>query len=324
MGIQLLNITLPIKFIKICLNEPDHFFGGVPMQFRKRLEAGEFACLVQIDPPKGTDLFTMVDNALKVKGVVDAFLVSEMKSAVMRMTSLGASLALKQKGLDTIFQVSCRDRNRLALQGDILAASALDLAAVMVVLGEPPSTGDHVDAKAVYDLNDEDLLKAIICLRNGRDLAGVELAGSVDFPTGVDLSTSLRGGDREKELDRMKRMIDLGVNFFVTQPLFEFSMTEPFLKIAIKNAITIIPTVLLVKSLGMARYMARNLSHITMPETVIERLQREPDKVRASITMAREMIAEVKAKGFGGVNVSCLGWEDKLPEVLGVMKGLKG
>lgn len=294
------------------------------MQFRKRLKTGEFACLVQIDPPKGTDAITMVNNAIRVKGVVDAFLVSEMKSAVMRMTSLGASLVLQQKGLDTIFQLSCRDRNRLALQGDLLAASALGIAAAMVVEGEPPATGDHVDAKAVYDLTDEALVKAIAWLSKGRDLAGVELAGSVDLPTGVELSTGLRGGEREKELDRMKRMIDLGVGFFVTQPLFEFSMTEPFLKIAVKNRVTIIPTVLLVKSLGMARYMARNLAHIIMPDEVIDTLQKSPDKVKASIAVAGQMIQRVRESGFGGVNVSCLGWEDKLPEVLGVMKGLKG
>jgi 5,10-methylenetetrahydrofolate reductase len=161
-------------------------------------------------------------------------------------------------------------------------------------------------------------------LTKGRDLAGIELSGSVKLPMGVEISTCLRGGDREKELDRMKRMIDLGVGFFVTQPLFEFSMTEPFRKIAVKNQVALIPTVLLVKSLGMARYMARNLSHIIMPDQVIEALQKEPDKVKASISMASKTIGEVRQNGFNGVNVSCLGWEDKLPEVLGVMKGLKG
>lgn len=294
------------------------------MQFRKRLETGDFACLVQIDPPKGTDVSTMVSNAVKVKGVVDAFLVSEMKSAVMRMTSLGASLVLRQKGLDSIIQLSCRDRNRLALQGDLLAAGALGVAAAMVVQGEPPSTGDHVDAKSVYDLTDELLVAAIASLSKGKDLAGIDLSGKLDLPTGAEVSTCLRGGDREKELDRMKRMIDLGVVFFVTQPLFEFSMTEPFQKIAVKNRVTLIPTVLLVKSLGMARYMARNLNHIIMPDHFIQRLEKESDKVRASIAMASNMIDEVRENGFGGVNVSCLGWEDKLPEVLGVMKGLKG
>lgn len=294
------------------------------MRFRKRLEAGEFTCLVQMDPPKGTDVSTMVASAVNVKGVVDAFLVPEMASGVMRMTSLGASLVLQKNGLDTIVQVSCRDRNRLALQGDILAASALKVAGIMVVTGEDPSTGDHVDAKAVYDLTLEELLKAMIALENGRDLAGVELSGAVDLPRGAALSTSLRGGEREKELDRMKRMVDLGVSFFITQPLFEFSMTEPFLKIAVKNDVTIIPTVLLLKSLGMARYMARNLSHICLPDTVMDKLQQSPDKVRASVAIITELMAGVREHGFGGVNVSCLGWEDKLPEILGVMKGLKG
>ncbi|MBI9088473.1 MAG: methylenetetrahydrofolate reductase [Desulfobacterium sp.] len=294
------------------------------MQFRKRLETGEFACLVQIDPPKGTDVSVMVNNALNVKGVVDAFLVPEMTSGVMRMTSLGASLVLRQNGLGTIMQVSCRDRNRLALQGDILAANALGIDALMVVTGEEPSKGDHVDAKAVYDITLDELLAGLVSLENGRDFAGVELNGTPDILKGAALETCLRGGEREKELDRMKRMIDLGVRYFITQPLFEFSMTEPFLRTAMKNGVTIIPTVLLLKSLGMARYMARNVSHVTLPDTVIQTLQQAPDKVRASVEMAKKLIAGVREHGFGGVNVSCMGWEGKLPEILGVMEGLKG
>ncbi len=294
------------------------------MQFRKRFEANEFACLVQIEPPKGTDVSSMIKNALNVKGVADAFIVPEMGNAVMRMTSLGASLILKDKGLDAIVQVSCRDRNRLALQGDILAAAASGITTMMFVTGEDPSFGDHNKAKAVYDVSLDELLKGVKTLENGHDMAGVELSGSPDFLKGSTVNTCLRGADREKELEKMKIQIESGVKFFVTQPLFEFQMTEPFVNAAEKNGAKIIPTVLLLKSLGMARYMARNMNNVNMPGEVVERIRKAGDKIRECINMATEMVKNVQQKGYGGVNVSCMGWEDKLPEILGVMQRLKG
>ncbi|MFO7751643.1 MAG: methylenetetrahydrofolate reductase [Desulfobacteraceae bacterium] len=294
------------------------------MQFKKRLEAGEFACLVQVEPPKGTDVSVMQNSAVQVKGVADAFLIPEMGNAVMRMSSLGAALVLREKGLDTVIQVNCRDRNRLALQGDLLAAAALGITSVMAVTGDDPSFGDHHKAKAVYDITHEELLKGIGSLEKGRDMAGVELSGSASFVKGSVINTCVRGADRQNELDRMKQMIDLGVSFFVTQPVFEFEMTDAFKNTAEKNGVKIIPTVLLLKSLGMARYMSRNMDSVNLPEQVIERIQKAGDKVRECADIAKEMIKETRQKDFGGVNVSCMGWEQKLPEILGVMEGLKG
>ena len=294
------------------------------MQFKKEFETGKFACLVQIEPPKGTDVSSMVTDALSVKGEVSAFIVPEMGNAVMRMSSLGAALVLREQGLDTIVQVNCRDRNRLALQGDILAAAALGINALMVETGDDPSFGDHHETKAVNDIAINDLLKGIAKLEQGKDMAGVDLSGSPQFLKGTTLNTCLRGADREKELDRMKKLIDLDVKFFITQPLFEFEMTQAFVKIAKKSDVKVIPTVLLIKSLGMARYMARNMDSLNLPDTLVERIQKAPDKVRECSKIAKEMIRQVKANNFGGVNVSCMGWEHKLPELLGVMEGLKG
>jgi methylenetetrahydrofolate reductase (NADH) len=294
------------------------------MQFKKQFETGKFACLVQIEPPKGTDVSSMIADALSVKGEVNAFIVPEMGNAVMRMSSLGAAMILRKQGLDAIVQVNCRDRNRLALQGDILAAAALEINALMVEKGDDPSFGDHHETKAVNDVAIDDLLQGIARLEQGKDMAGVDLTGSPEFLKGTTLNTCLRGADREKELDRMKKFIDLDVRFFVTQPLFEFDMTQPFVKLAEKNNVKVIPTVLLLKSLGMARYMARNMDSLILPDPIVERIQKAPDKVRECTNVAKEMIKEVKANDFGGVNVSCMGWEHKLPELLGVMEGLKG
>jgi len=294
------------------------------MPFRKKLEADEFVCLVQMEPPKGTDVSHLVKHALTVKGVADAFLLPEMGNAVMRMSSLGTALVFQKHGLNTVIQAGCRDRNRLALQGDILAAHACGIESLMVVSGDDPSLGDHHQAKAVHDISLEELLACINGLEKGRDMAGVELTGSPDFLKGATLNTCLRGADREKELEKMKRLMDGGIGFFVTQPLFEFSMTEPFLNTAARRGVKVIPTVLLLKSLGMARYMARNVSRVNLPDGVVTRIQKSPDKVRGGISLAREMVGEIRERGFGGVNVSAMGWEDKLPEILGVMEGLKG
>jgi len=294
------------------------------MQFKKQFETGKFACLVQIEPPKGTDVSSMIADALSVKGEVNAFIVPEMGNAVMRMSSLGAAIVLNKQGLDAVVQVNCRDRNRLALQGDILAAAALGINSLMIETGDDPSFGDHHEAKAVYDIVLDELLKVLDKLEHGKDMAGVELSGTPQFLKGTTLNTCLRGADREKELDRMKKMIDLDVRFFVTQPLFEFEMTQSFVKIAEKNNVEVIPTVLLLKSLGMARYMARNMDSLILPDPIVERIQKAGDKVRECSKVAKEMIKEVKANNFGGVNVSCMGWEYKLPELLGVMDGLKG
>ena len=294
------------------------------MQFKKQFETGKFACLVQIEPPKGTDVSSMVADALSVKGEVNAFIVPEMGNAVMRMSSLGAAIVLHKQGLDAVVQVNCRDRNRLALQGDILAAGALGINSLMIETGDDPSFGDHHETKAVYDIVLDELLKVLDKLEHGKDMAGVELSGTPQFLKGTTLNTCLRGADREKELDRMKKMIDLDVKFFVTQPLFEFEMTQSFVKIAEKNDVKVIPTVLLLKSLGMARYMARNMDSLILPDPIVERIQKAGDKVRECSKVAKEMIKEVKANNFGGVNVSCMGWEYKLPELLGVMDGLKG
>ena len=144
------------------------------MGFKDKLDSREFVILAEIDPPKGVDVADMVTNAMRVKGKVDAFVVPEMNNAVMRLSSLGGALLLQTKGLETVMQVCCRDRNRLALQGDLLAAQALGVANVMAVAGDAVTHGDHHQAKPVNDLNLLELLAAIKTLETGRDLAGLE------------------------------------------------------------------------------------------------------------------------------------------------------
>jgi len=286
------------------------------MQLKRKFDAGEFAILAEIEPPKGVEISTMVTNAMRVKGKIDAFLVPEMSNAVMRMSSLGGAMILKGKGVETVIQFNCRDRNRIALQADLLAAYGCGITNVMAVTGEDPSFGDHHQARPVYDINLLELLQAITGLQNGKDMAGIELSGSPEFLVGSTVYAGAPGKSPELEFEGMNKKIEAGAQFFITPPLFDLSAIQPFLKRVDLNQTKIIPTVLLLKSLGMVRYMARNVDHVFIPDSLIQRIQKAPEKVRECVRIASEMVTTLKQEGFGGVLLATIGWEHKLPEII--------
>lgn len=286
------------------------------MHLKRKLDAGEFAILAEMDPPKGVNVSNMVANAMRVKGKVNAFVVPEMSNAVMRMSSLGAATILQGKGLETVMQINCRDRNRIALQADLLAANGCDITNVMAVTGEDPTFGDHHQARSVYDINLLELLQAISNLQKGKDMAGIDLAGSPEFLVGSTVNAGAKGRSPELELEEMNKKIEAGAQFFISPPLFDLSAIKPFLKRVDLNKTSIIPTVLLLKSLGMVRYMARNVDHVFIPDSLIERIQRSKEKVRECIQIASEMVTTLKQEGFSGVLLSTIGWEHKLSEIL--------
>ena len=287
------------------------------MQLQKKLASGEFVVLAEMEPPKGSDVSGLVANAVKVKGKVDAFVVPEMSNAVMKMSSLGGALLLQSKGLETVMQVCCRDRNRLALQGDLLAAQALGVANVMAVSGEDITYGDHHKAKAVNDLDLLELLGAIKTLESGKDMAGVELKGAPQFLVG---STVKVGGSSEaldQELAEVDKRIAAGVRFFVTSPIFDPAVLENFMQRFSGRQAEILTTVMLLKSVGMARYINRHLAQQTqIPEKYISRIQNAPERVRECVQIAGELVAALKDGGFSGVVISPIGWEDKISGIL--------
>ncbi|MGB8990896.1 MAG: methylenetetrahydrofolate reductase [Desulfobaccales bacterium] len=285
------------------------------MDLQEKLTAGEFVILAEMEPPKGTDVSAMVTSATSVRRMVDAFVVPEMSNAVMRLSSLGGSLLLQTKGLETVMQVCCRDRNRLALQGDLLAAQALGVPNVMAVAGEEITHGDHHQAKAVNDLKLLELLTAIQTLQSGRDMAGVDLKGAPKFLVGSTIKVPADNRGLETELNDLDKKIVAGATFFTTQPLFDPAVLENFLESLGKRSPIIIPTVLLLKSVGMARYINRHME-MKIPEDSINRIQKAPDRVRECVQIAAELISAFKDEGFPGVLISTIGWEDKLPSIL--------
>ena len=286
------------------------------MNLKRKFDAGEFAVLAEMEPPKGVDVSTMLSNAMRVKGEVDAFVIPEMSNAVMRMSSLGGAMILQGKGMETVMQVNCRDRNRIALQADLLAANGCGIANVMAVAGEDPSFGDHYQARSVYDIDLLELLNAIRGLQDGKDMAGIELSGSPQFLVGSTVDAGAKGKSPELEIEEMTKKIEAGVQFFISPPLFDLSAIHPFMKRVDIQKTKIIPTVLLLKSLGMARYIMRNVDNVYITDSLIDRIQKSPDKVRECTKIASEMVTSLKKEGFSGVNLATLGWEHKLPEIL--------
>jgi len=286
------------------------------MPLQEKLTSGEFVILAEIEPPKGTDISEMVANATRVKRSVDAFVVPEMNNAVMRLSALGGALLLQTKGLETVMQVCCRDRNRLALQGDLLAAQALGVPNVMAVTGEEITHGDHHQAKAVYDISLLELISAIGTMQAGRDMAGVDLKGAPQFLVGSTVKVPLGSEGLEAELADLDQKIAAGARFFTTQPVFEAAVLEEFQKQVGNRPAAIIPTVMLLKSVGMARYINRHLE-MQIPEEDIYRIQQAPDRVRECVQIAAELAADIKEKGFPGVLIATIGWEDKLAAILG-------
>jgi 5,10-methylenetetrahydrofolate reductase len=286
------------------------------MTLQSKFERGEFAILAEMEPPKGTDVAGMVTHAKRVKERVAAFLVPEMNQAVMRMSALGGAMMLQREGMEAVMQVCCRDRNRLALQGDLLAAAACGIPNIAVVGGDDPSFGDHHQARAVHDISLIELLETIRTLQTGRDMAGVELDGTPRFLVGSTTQAGARGKSAELETEEMARRSEAGARFFVTPPLFDLELITPYLRRLDPRQTILIPTVLLLKSMGMARYIERNMPHIFIPPEVIERIQRAPDKVRECVRIAVDLVARIKAAGFKGVMISTLGWEHKLPDIV--------
>lgn len=286
------------------------------MGLKDKLIGKKFVILAEMEPPKGVDVSKMISNAVSVKGKVDAFVVPEMSNAVMRMSSLGGAMLLERNGMETVMQVCCRDRNRIALQADLLAAYACGVTNIMAVSGEDPKFGDHHDARPVYDIDVFELLQGIQSLEKGRDMAGVELLGAPRFMVGSTINPTVKGQFLDDELKQMQHKIEGGVQFFVTPPLFDLDFIQPFLARVDLTQVSIVPTVLLLKSVGMARYIDRNLSHIFIPESLIERLQKSTDKQRECLNVAAEMARTLKQEGFSGIVLATIGWEHKLADIL--------
>ena len=286
------------------------------MSLKSKFETGEFAILVEAEPPKGADVTTMIAHAEPIKSHVDAFVVPEMSNAILRMSALGAAIALQNKGLETAMQVNCRDRNQLALQADLLAAGACGISNIIAVPGDDPQIGDHPQAKAVNELSLTELLQAAKSLQQGHDLGGNPLSSAPDFLLGATINAGASGKKLTEEINKSRESIAAGAQFFITPPLFDLASIEPYLQQIDRRTTKIIPTILLLKSVGMARYIKQTQDNVVIPDDVIERIRKASDKAKACTDIAKEMLTLLKEAGFAGAVISTVGWEHKLAEIL--------
>lgn len=287
------------------------------MAWADKLKSKEFAIVAEMETPKGVDISDFVAAARQLKGRVDAVLVPDMSFAVMRLSALAGAVVLKQQGLEPIVQFSCRDRNRLALQADLLGAHVLGIPNVMAVEGEAVAMGDHLDAKAVADLTPADFLAAAATLAEGSDLAGRELKGKPKFCLGARIEAFTDAASCSLRLAEAKMAVAKGAAFLVAPPVFDLKAFADFMSQAKDLGAPVIATTLLLKSVGMARYLNQNLPGVNISEQTISRIRTASDRPAECVKIAAETVTALKSLCAGALLVTA-GWEDRLPAILDV------
>ena len=286
------------------------------MNLKSSLEAGKFVVTAEIGPLKGTDTSEIEEAAGLLKGRVDAANVTDQQSSVMRLGSLAVCHLLKRKGLEPVLQLTCRDRNRLALQSDLLSACMLGIENVLSITGDLPSLGDHPQAKLVYDLDSVQLLWVIKRLNEGYDMVGNELKGKTDFfPGAVVTPMADTEAKRELQLIKMEKKIAVGAKFFQTQAVYDVDSFAKFMKRVEGFNIPILAGIIPLKSAGMARFMNKNVAGVFVPEGLIDEMSKAEDKAATGIDIAAKLIKELKGICHG-VHIMAIGWEKKVPLIL--------
>jgi 5,10-methylenetetrahydrofolate reductase len=285
------------------------------MPWKAHLESGKFVVVAELQPPKGNDLSELYENAELLKGRVAAVNVPDLQNAIMRLGSLSVCSLLKAKGMEVIYNLSCSNRNRLTLQSELLNASALGLENVLLLQGDHPSIGDHFEAQVVSDLDLMSLLGAAQQLQEGSDLMGNALKGKPQFCVGTQINTAAKGHALDLEIMELEKKIRLGVDFFFTHPIYDVSLFEAFIKRVAPFKVPIIAGVTLLKSVGMARYVNKHVEGAFIPDSIIDRLMKAPDKQRTSIEIAGNLIKQLKGL-CQGVQIIPIGWEKQIPALL--------
>ncbi|SDO84192.1 methylenetetrahydrofolate reductase [Desulforhopalus singaporensis] len=287
------------------------------MSFQKRLASHEFAVLAEIHTPKGINISRLINDARRLKGRIDAVIVPDMENGIMRMSALAGGVLLQQQGVETIMHMYCRDRNRMALQGDALAAHVLGIQNIIVADSADMSESDHSDAQAVSDLNETDLIKALKTLQKGKDLSGFDLDGAPDFTIGCTLAPFSSDQELNQALEQARAKIEAGARYIITPPVFDIASCLPALEKIKTLGVPVIATVFLLKSLAIAQYIANSEPGANITDELIRRIRKSSDREQEGIAIAGENIIALKDK-VQGVVIQTLGWEHKLPEILDV------
>lgn len=285
-------------------------------KLEQTLKEGNFVVTSEVGPPKGINLESCLEDAQKIKDRITAFNVTDLQSAVMRFGSLATCKLLLERGLEPVMQMTCRDRNRLALQSDLLSAAGLGIKNVLCLTGDHEQLGDHPQAKPVFDLDSVQLLQAADSLNKGKDMAGNKLDGAPDFFLGAVVTP---GADPiEPQIIKMQKKINAGAGFFQTQAVYDTGQFKNFMKQASDLNVPVIAGIVILKSAGMAKFMNANVAGINIPEEIIDELKKDKEKAKSGqtgIEIAVRIIKEIK-DCCRGIHLMALGWENKIPAIL--------
>ena len=287
------------------------------MKITELFERGEFVVSAEVGPPKGFHVEHLLEDAKKYLSGVAAVNVTGNQSSVMRLGSLAMSKALQDQGLTPIYQLTCRDRNRIALQSDLLSAAMFGIENLLLLTGDHTKLGDHPQAKPVFDLDSVSLIHAVTRLEAGEDLGGNPLVGEPPkFAKGAVVSPCSDSVDAQ--LAKMERKVRAGADYFQTQAVFEPEKFIRFMEKAKQFGKPVQVGIIIPKSAGMAKFMNNNVAGIHVPDEMIAELAADKEKAKAGITgveIAARIIKECRPY-CQGIHIMALGWESKVPELL--------
>ncbi len=291
----------------------------MPSAFKKALNSGKFVVTCEVAPSKGTNLENMKHHVELLKDKVDAMNVTDHQSSVMRYPSLGGALLVREMGGEPILQMTCRDRNRLALQADLLFAASRGINNVLCLTGDSVMLGDHKDAKPVFDLDSSQLVASIRRLESGKDMAGNELDGGVRFCAGAIVTPE--ANPLEPQLIKFEKKIEAGAEFIQTQAVFDLDHFQKFMEYAGQFPAKIIAGIILLTSAPMARFMNKNVAGVMVPQELIDEMAAAPKggALNKGIEIAGRMIRRIKDENMcDGVHIMAIGKEEKVIDIMEV------
>jgi methylenetetrahydrofolate reductase (NADPH) len=287
------------------------------MVFRDVLNSGKFVVTSEVAPPKGTNLDKLLHHIDLLKDRVDAINVTDHQSSVMRFPSIGGCLAIKEQGGEPILQMTCRDRNRLALQAELLLAYSRGIKNVLCLTGDAVPVGDHKEAKGVFDLDSVQLLKTVRLLETGKDLGGNDLDGAVEFCAGAIVTPE--ANPIEPQLIKFEKKVEAGAEFFQTQGIYDLDNFSRFMEYARQFPVKLLAGIILLSSARMAKFMTENVPGIFVPQNLIDELAAAPkgEALSRGIEIAGRMIATLKKDAIcDGVHIMAIGREEVVPDIL--------
>jgi len=275
----------------------------------------KFTVTCELNPPKGINLEKLFKKAELLKERVVAINITDSAGSNMTMAPIAVSHLLNNRGIEPILQITGRDRNRIAIQADLIAASTLGITNILTMSGDPPRHGDHPEAKPVFDLNSTQVLDAMKAMQAGKDLGGNSLEGNPEFFRGAVVNPGAK--DLETEFVKMEEKVASGAQFFQTQAIFEPDALEKFMVTAKKFNVPILAGIIVLKSTKMANYLNSYLPGISIPENIIKSLElSDRDAIKKeSVSITANIIKEIRNM-CDGIHVMAIGWENMIPNIL--------